>query len=133
MNKYLKLTFLFIGIWFVASLASGVLTAVTLAIFAKNIDDYAVGAIPASFICSIPFVALCWFISTVACVWGSEGEKLYQTVLHTAFFVSIVAGLFVKTVVKEFMDQMSLLIFMDIVASSVFAVIVFRKKLKSTQ
>ncbi len=137
MNKYIKTTFVFVGIWFIASLLNGLLSGIS--ILALDSDFKQEGpvslffAIIFSFVFSVPMVGLVWFITLMAQVSDKKGNDLLQFVLGTALFCSASGGLiFMYTLGTEFKNA-RIFIALSIIVSALTSVLFFRKQIKTNE
>jgi hypothetical protein len=131
MNKYFRLTFIFIGVWFVASFINGILSSLLLRVFAKAEVEEMELCILFSFIFSIPFIGLAWFIGIIACVNKTNGERLYEIILMTSFFIGFWGALFFAILLGFRFEIHSVLISLSIIVSAVSSILIFRKQIKS--
>ena len=132
MNKYLRLTFIFAGVWFIASLINGVLSTLAFAICSSNASMEMAVCIPLSFLLAIPFVALTWFIAMIVSVNKVEGYRLYRIILNTAFLIGCAGAVFFKMVLYYEQDGSAMAIPISIIVSAVSSIMIFRKKIKAT-
>jgi|GEM_PF-2816111 len=135
MNKYIKTFFIFIGVWFVASLLNGILSAICITVFDNSEFNGSVGVVFLacifSFVCSVPLVGLVWLVTTIAMINGKQGHALYQIILATTFFCAIIGAIFfLITFGKEFMQSKYAVAFCVIIAA-MGAILSFRHQLKA--
>lgn len=135
MNKYLKTTLIFTGVWFIASLLNGVLSGIS--ILALDTGFKQEGPAPLalsiifSFVFSVPMVGLVWFITLMAQVADKKGDNLLQFVLRTALFCSVAGGLFfIYTLGTEFKNA-RFLVALSIIISAITSILFFRKQIKT--
>jgi len=130
MNKYFKLTLLFIAIWFIASVINGLMsTACLLFLGEESEKKNALLAFLFSFIFSVPFIFITW-ISGMIYMSSQKGyDKTYRFVLHETFAVSIIAAFLFRNLFKEFKDA-STGLELSVVVSAVSTIMIFRKELK---
>jgi len=136
MNKYIKTTLIFAGIWFIAALINGLLSGISIIFL-----DKAANANPAtlalsvifSFVFSAPVVGLVWFITLMGQVADKKGNELFQFALGTAFICACVAALiFINTIGMEFMKARYVAA-LCIIISALAAVLMFRKQIKTNE
>ena len=137
MNKYLKTTLIFVGVWFIAALLNGLLSGISIMLIDSNSMNEGMGTLPLavvfSFVFSAPVVGLVWFIVLMAQVAGKQGNQLFQFALGTAFFCAIAAALiFIYTLGTEFM-QARFAVACCIIISALAAVLMFRKQIKTNE
>jgi hypothetical protein len=137
MNKYLKTTLIFIGIWFIASLLNGVLSGISILALDSNLKQEGPAplglSIIFSFVFSVPTVGLVWFITLIAQASEKKGNDLLQFVLRTALFCSAAGGLFfIYTLGAEFKNA-RFLIALSIIVSALTSVLFFRKQIKTNE
>jgi len=135
MNKYIKTTLIFIGIWFTASLLNGVLSGISILVLDSSWTHEGPGSLRLSiifsFVFSVPMVGLVWFITLMAQASDKRGNDLLQFVLGTALFCSAAAGLiFIYTLGTEFKNA-RLFIALSIIVSALTSVLFFRKQIKT--
>jgi drug/metabolite transporter (DMT)-like permease len=135
MNKYIKTTLIFIGIWFTASLQNGVLSGVSILVLDSSWKHEGVDSVGLSivfsFLFSVPIVGLVWFITLMAQASDKKGNDLLQFVLATTLFCSAAGGLiFIYTLGTEFKNA-RLLIALSIIVSALTSVLFFRKQIKT--
>ncbi|MBL7701862.1 MAG: hypothetical protein JNM14_06400 [Ferruginibacter sp.] len=137
MNKYVKTTLIFTGIWLTASLLNGVLSGVSILILDHD-WDYGSPAplglsIIFSFVFSVPLVGLVWFITLMAQVADRKGDDLLQFVLRTALLCSTAGGLFfIYSLGTEFKNA-RFLVALSIIISALTSVLFFRKQIKTNE
>jgi hypothetical protein len=135
MNKYIKTTLIFIGIWFTASLLNGVMSGVSILLLNSSWQHEGVDSLGLSiifsFVFSVPMVGLGWFITLMAQVSDKNGNDLLQFVLGTALFCSAAGGLiFIYTLGTEFKNA-RFFIALSIIVSALTSVLFFRKQIKT--
>jgi cation transport ATPase len=129
-----KTFFIFIGVWFIASLLNGLLSGICITVFEKNAFNTAAGMILLScifsFVFSAPLVILVWLIAIIARAYGRKGHPLFQIILSAAFFCAIMgAGFFINTLGNEFKEA-RFAIGLCIIISALGAILFFRNQLK---
>lgn len=130
MNKYLKLTLIFIGIWFVASGINGLLGTICIAVFdGQSRDGNMLLALVCSFIFSIPFVFIIWLSGMLSIAAIKGYDRFYRLILYESFILSIVVAILFKGLFNEFHDA-SLFLCVSTVVSAVTTIILFRNELK---
>lgn len=135
MNKYVKFTLTFLGIWFAASLLNGLLSGIVLAVFdGSSYGSNPLGtlalAILFSFLLSVPMVGLVWFVGIVVKVKGKTGDDLFQFVLGTGFICGIAAAVFfVHTIGAEF-KNVKYIAGLCIIISAMASLLFFRRQIK---
>lgn len=137
MNKYLKTTLIFMGIWFIASLLNGVLSGISILALDSGLMQEGPAPVALSiifsFVFSVPMVGLVWFITLMAQVADKKGNELLQFVLRTALFFSAAGGLvFIYTLGTEFKNA-RFLVALSIIISALTAVLFFRKQIKTNE
>jgi uncharacterized membrane protein len=135
MNKYIKATFTFIGIWFIASLLNGLLSGISIMTLDSSLWQQGPALIALSivfsFVFSVPMVGLVWFITLMAQVADKKGNDLLQFVLRTALFCSAAGGLvFIYTLGTEFKNA-RFLVALSIIISALTSVLFFRNQIKT--
>ncbi len=135
MIKYLKTTLIFFVVWLIASVLNGLLSGATIAFFersAKSPDmEEFLFSIVFSFLFSIPFVGITWFVTIVSQLNGSTGDSLFQFVLSTTLCLSIAAALFfVFTIGTGFMNT-RYFVALSIIVSAFTSVLTVRKHIKA--
>lgn len=137
MNKYLKTTLIFAGIWFTASLLNGVLSGISILVLDSGGMNNGAGTLGLSvifsFVFSVPVVGLVWFIALMGQAADKKGNDLLQLVLRTALFCSAGAGLgFIYTIGTEFKDA-RVVAGLCIIVSALTSVLLFRKQIKTNE
>jgi len=136
MNKYIKTTLIFAGIWFIAALINGLLSGLSI-IFLDAAENANPGTLALSvifsFVFSAPVVGLVWFITLMRQIADKKGDALFQFALSTAFICAFVAALiYTYTIGKEFMKA-RYVVACCIVISALAAVLMFRKQIKTNE
>ena len=137
MNKYIKTTLIFVGVWFIAALLNGLLSGISIMLMDSNSMNEGMGTLPLavvfSFVFSAPVVGLVWFIVLMAQIADKKGNELFQFALGTAFICALVAALiFIYTLGMEFMKA-RFVAALCIVISALIAVLMFRKQIKTNE
>jgi len=135
MNKYIKTTLIFAGIWFMAALLNGLLSGILILLLERNWMNKEMSALPLavifSFVFSAPVVGFVWFIVLMAQVTGKQGNELFQFALGAAFICALAAALiFIYTLGTEFMKA-RFIAALFIIISALAAVLMFRKQIKT--
>jgi hypothetical protein len=133
--KYTTTFFVFMGIWFAASLFNGLLSGICLSVLDnKEYGNATLGlSMVFSFIFSIPFVGLVWLVTTIAQVSGKKGAALFQLVLGTTFFCAVTgAVLFIGIFTRDFGDG-RFAVGASIIIAAVSAVLLFRSPIKGKE
>jgi hypothetical protein len=134
MNKYISTTVTYVGVWFIASILNGLLSSICM-LFLTN-DTAGMNGVPGlsflfSFILSVPFVGMVWFVNMIALSCGQKEFSLFQVILKATLLCSVLAAiLFVNTLGKEFKEAryaMGLCIIVSAMGSTLF----FRNQLKT--
>jgi ABC-type methionine transport system permease subunit len=133
----MKAFFIFIGVWFIASLLNGLLSGICIAVFEKDTFNTAAGMILLScifsFVFSMPLVILVWLITTIARAYGRKGHSLFQIILNAAFFCALTGAiLFINTLGNEFKEARFATGFC-IIISALGAILFFRNQLKTNE
>lgn len=136
MNKYIKTTLIFAGVWFIAAVINGLSSGISIILLDKaanaNPGTLALSVI-FSFVFSAPVVGLVWFITLIGQVAGKKGDDLFQFALSTSFICAFVAALiFINTIGKEFMKARYVAA-LCIIVSALTAVLMFRKQIKTNE
>lgn len=134
MNKYVRTTFIFVGIWFIASILNGVLSGVSIAVLDGSRINERAGtfglSLIFSFVFSVPMVGLVWFITLMALASDKKGNDLFQFALGTALFCSVAGSLiFIYTLGTEFKNA-RFVVGLCIIVSALASVLFFRKQIK---
>lgn len=135
MNKYIKTTLVFLGIWFTASLINGVLSGISILALDKDLKQdgpapFALSII-FSFVFSVPMVGLVWLIAMIAQAGDLKGNELFQFILGATLVCSAAGGLFfIYTLGAEF-ENARFLVGLSIIISALASVLFFRKQIKS--
>lgn len=137
MNKYLKTTFIFIGIWFIASLLNGVLSAFSLEVLDNGRLNGGASTLALSiifsFVFSVPMVGLVWFITLMGQAADKKGNDLLQFVLRTTLFCSAAGALlFIYTIGAEFKNA-KIVVGLCIIFSALASVLLFRNQIKTNE
>lgn len=137
MNKYLKTTLIFAGIWFTASLLNGVLSGISILVLDSGGMNNGAGSfglsVIFSFVFSVPMVGLVWFITLMGQATDKKGNDLLQLALGTALFCSVGgAFIFIYTIGTEFKNARFVLGFC-INFSALASVLLFRKQIKTNE
>jgi len=137
MNKYLKTTLIFAGIWFTASLLNGVLSGISILVLDSGGMNNGAGTLGLSvifsFVFSVPMVGLVWFIALMGQVTDKKGNDLLQFVLRTALFCSAAGALlFMFTIGTEFKNA-RVVVGLCIIVSALTSVLLFRKQIKTNE
>ncbi|MFM6926012.1 MAG: hypothetical protein ACKOU7_10965 [Ferruginibacter sp.] len=134
MNKYIKTTLIFAGVWFISALINGLLSGISI-IFLDTAPNVNPGTLALSviffFVFSAPVVGLVWFITLMAQVADKKENELFQFALGTAFICACAAAfIFINTIGKEFMKARYVAA-LSIIVSALTAVLMFRKQIKA--
>jgi len=137
MNKYLKTSLIFAGIWFTASLLNGVLSGISILVLDSGGMNNGAGtlglSIIFSFVFSVPMVGLVWFITLIGQAVDKKGNDLLQYILRTALFCSAAGALlFIYTIGTEFKNA-RILVGLCIVLSALASVLLFRNQIKTNE
>lgn len=137
MNKYIKTTLIFAGVWFMAALLNGLLSGICIMLLERNWMNKDMSTLPLavvfSFVFSAPVVGLVWFIVLMAQVADKKGNELFQFALGTAFICAMAAALiFIYTLGAEFLNARFVAAF-SIIISALIAVLMFRKQIKTNE
>ena len=135
MGKAVRTFIIFIGVWFISSLLNGIISGIVIMLgengWSSHNDDVIFFAMLCSFLFSIPFVGLVWFVTMLAQAHGREGHTLFQVILKTSIFSGVIAAIiFIKTFSAD-LKGISWLGAISIIVSSVSTVLFFRKPLKA--
>lgn len=134
MNKYIKTTLIFAGVWFIAALSNGLLSGISIIILDTSANTNAgtlALSIIFSFVFSVPLVGLVWFITLMAQATDKHGNDLFQFVLRTALFCSAAGGItFIYTLGTEFKNA-RFPVALSIIISALASVLFFRKQIKT--
>jgi len=130
MNKYLKLTLLFIAIWFIASVINGLLSTLCITFLGdKSGSEEALLSFIFSFIFSIPFVFVIWISGMISMSTLKTYDKVYRLLLYETFAVSIAGAFLFRDLFKEF-NGAAIGLEVSVVVSAVTTIMLFRKELK---
>lgn len=137
MNKYIKTTLIFAGVWFMASLINGLLSGIAIIVLDDVYTKAGVSSlllsVVFSFVFSAPVVGLVWFIVLIGQATDKKGDTLFQFALGTAFFWALAAALiFIFTVGTEFMNA-RFFVALSIIVSALVAILFFRKQIKTNE
>ena len=137
MNKYIKTTLIFAGVWFIAALLNGLLSGISIMLLENNWMNKEMSTLPLavvfSFVFSAPVVGLVWFIVLMAQVNHKKGSALFQFALGTAFICALVAALiFIYTLGTDFMNA-RFVSALSIIVSALAAILLFRKQIKTNE
>jgi hypothetical protein len=137
MNKYIKTTLIFVGVWFIASLLNGVLSGISILVLDSGSMNNGAGALALSvvfsFVFSVPMVGLVWFITLMAQVSDKKGNDLLQFTLGTALFCAAAGALFfIYTLGTEFKNA-RFAVGLCIIISALASVLFFRKQIKTNE
>jgi hypothetical protein len=137
MNKYIKTTLIFVGVWFIASLINGVLSGISILVLDSGGINNGAGTLALSvifsFVFSVPMVGVVWFITLIAQTADKKGNDLLQFVLSTALFCSAAGGLvFIYTIGTEFKDA-RVAMGLCIIISALASVLFFRNQIKTNE
>jgi MFS family permease len=137
MNKYVKTTLIFVGVWFTASLLNGVLSGISIIMLDNNAMNDGAGTLALSvifsFVFSVPMVGLVWFITLMGQAADKKGNYLLQFVLGTALFCSASGALiFIYTLGTEFKNA-RFVVGLCIIISALASVLFFRKQIKTNE
>jgi len=135
MNKYIKTTLIFCGVWFIAALLNGLLSGISIAVLDSDSGNEAMGNLAMSvffsFVFSAPLAVFVWFVTLLAQLADKKGQELFLLVLRTVLICSsLVALLFFHTLGTEFKNS-RWLAGIAIVISAMSAVLLFRKPIKA--
>ncbi len=137
MNKYIKFTFIFLGIWAIASLVNGLLSGIAIAVLDNNSLSYPVGtlalAVVFSFAFSAPMVGLVWFIGIMAQLAEKKGDALLQFILGTSFVCAIAGALLFIYAFRDEFPNARYVTGLCIIVSALMAVLFFRKQIKAIE
>ena len=137
MNKYIKTTLIFVGVWFIAAVLNGLISGISIAVLDSGSTNDAMSNLFASFVFSfafsVPFVGLVWFVTIMAQVMERKGEPLLQLVLRTALFCSIGGALIFMYAFKREFATARFIAGPGIIVSALTAVLMFRKKIKTNE
>ena len=137
MKKYLKITAIFFGVWFIASLLNGLLCGISLAVlensFINSNSQTLAYSMFFSFVFSAPVVGLVWFIAIMAQLAEKKGDELFQFILGSALLCAVTGALiFIFTVGREFMNA-RYVTGLCIIISALSSVLFFRKQIKTNE
>jgi cation transport ATPase len=133
--KHVTTFFVFMGIWFTASLFNGLLSGICLSV----LDNKEYGnetlrlSVICSFIFSIPFVGVVWLVTTIAQVSGKKGAALFQLVLRTTFFCAVAGALFFIGIFSRDFGNGRFAVGASIIIAAVSAVLLFRLSIKGKE
>jgi hypothetical protein len=137
MNKYLKTTLIFVGIWFTASLINGMLSGISIAVLDNSAMNDSAGtfglSVIFSFVFSVPMVGLVWFITLMGQAADKKGNDLLQFVLATALFCSAGGALFFIYVLGTEFKSARFAVGLCIIISALASVLLFRKQIKTNE
>jgi hypothetical protein len=137
MNKYIKTTFIFSGVWFFAAVLNGLISGISIAVLDSSSTNDAMGNLVASFVFSfafsVPFVGLVWFVTIMAQVAEKKGDSLLQLVLRTALFCSMGGALIFIYAFKRAFATARFIAGPGIIISALTAVLMFRKQIKTNE
>ena len=137
MNKYIKTTLIFIGVWFIAAMLNGLISGISIAMLNSGSANEGMTNLFASFVFSfafsVPFVGLVWFVTIMAQVTAKKGDTLLQLVLRTALFCSIGGALIFMYAFKREFATARFIAGPGIIISALTAVLMFRKKIKTNE
>lgn len=130
MNKYLKLTLLFIAVWFIASVINGFLSTLCILFLGDKPDsEEAPLSFIFSFIFSIPFVFVIWISGMISMSTIKTYDSVYRLLLYETFAVSLIGAFLFRNLFKEFNGAAAGLE-ISVVVSAVTTIMLFRKELK---
>ena len=131
MNKYIKTTGIFIGVWFIGSVVNGLLSGTGIAVLCSSSVNEAMGSLFLSFVFSVPLVALVWLVTIAGQANNKKGDSLFQLVLQASLFTSVAAAIiFINTIGKEFLLA-RYVTGLCIITSAFISVLFFRKNIKA--
>lgn len=135
MNKYLRITFVFAGIWMVASILNGILSGITIAIADAGSINEGMGTIMLSvffsFFFSVPLLGMLWFITLLAMSADKKGVELFRMVLALALFAAIAgAAFYINSIGTEF-ESSRYFTGLCIIVSALSSVLLFRNQIKT--
>ena len=134
MNKYIKTTIVFIGIWFTAALLNGLLSGITITVIENSSLKAYMGniflSVIFSFVFSMPLVGLVWFVTIINQFLEKKGHELLQVVLGTALMCALIGAiLFINTLGTEFRNA-RYIVGLCICISAMTSILIFRKQIK---
>lgn len=131
--KHLSTFFIFMGIWFAASLLNGLLSGIYLGVFDNS--QYGNGTLGLSvffsFVFSIPFVGAVWMVTTIAHLAGKKGYALFQVALGATVICAFAGALFFISAFNRDFNNSRYAVAAAILISAVSAVLLFRSPLKA--
>lgn len=131
MNKYLKLTLIFICIWIVASVLNGLLSTLIIVVFDQRESSGVIAlSLLFSFIFSAPFVFVIWICGMVSMSITKIYDRVYRLLLYATFAISIAGAFLFKDLFKEFKEA-STPLSISVVLSAISSIMLFRKELKT--
>jgi hypothetical protein len=135
MSKYLRITIVFFGVWFIASLLNGALSGLSIAFLDDGSTRNGVGSIMLSiifsYVFSAPAVGLVWLLTILFQLGDRVGHDLFQFVLGAALICSIIAAVvFIFTIGTEF-SRARYFIGLCVIVSALTSVLSFRKQIKA--
>ncbi len=135
MKKVVTTVFIFIGVWFVASVLNGILCGISISVFDSGSFIDATEKVMLSFTCSflfsIPLVGLVWLVTVIAQATGKSGHDLFQVVLTVTFICGLMGALFFITAMGDEFKDARFVAGLCIIISAMGGVMVFRKQLKA--
>ena len=137
MNKYIKTTLIFAGVWFIAAVLNGLISGISIAMLDSGSTNDAMGNLVASFVFSfafsVPFVGLVWLVTIMAQVAEKKGDSLLQLVLRTALFCSMGGAFIFIYVFKREFATARFIAGPGIIISALAAILMFRKQIKTIE
>jgi hypothetical protein len=137
MNKYIKTTLIFAGVWFIAAMLNGLISGISIATLDSGSKNDAMSNLFASFVFSfafsVPFVGLVWFVTIMGQVAEKKGDPLLQLVLQTALFCSIAGALIFIYAFKMEFGTARFIAGPGIIVSALSSVLMFRKQIKTNE
>ena len=137
MNKYLKTTLIFAGVWFVAAMLNGIISGISIAMLDSGSTNDAMGNLMVSFVFSfafsVPFVGLVWFVTIMGQVAEKKGDTLLQLALRTALFCSIGGAIIFIYVFRMEFATARFIAGPGIIVSALSSILMFRKQIKTNE
>jgi len=137
MSKYLKITLIFFGVWFIASLLNGLLSGISIAVLDSSSGNEAMQnfslAVLLSFVLGAPATGLVWFATVIARMADKKGDELFQFVLGTVLICSLAAALGFVLMLGAMFNHAKYIAAAGIVVSALAAVLLFRKQIKTNE
>jgi len=133
MANFFRVTFIYIGVWFFASLLNGLICCMGISTFSKSIDNNIFFCIVFSFLFSIPVIITNWLILAIVCGVGYRSDHLFRIALNTAFLTSFLYAFLIQDFLTSVIKAPPFVFYISIVISAIASILFFKKNFKNIE